>query len=214
MGKDISKGYYDMEIDLLGLVEENGLVQESFYLNDLKQRKLFLYEDVRQEAVSELVRHIIQYNRMDGALPPEERQPICLFIASNGGEIDAGFMLIDVIKSSKTPVYTVNMGYAYSMGFLIELAGHKRFAMPHAKYLMHDGSYGTYDSGAKAQDKLLFDKQVMARIRDFVLDNSNLTGEEYDSKLRIEWYMFNDEAKEKGFVDYIIGEDCELGEII
>ena len=54
----------------------------------------------------------------------------------------------------------------------------------------------------------------MARIRDFVLDNSKLTGEEYDSKLRIEWYMFNDEAKEKGFVDYIIGEDCELGEII
>ena len=75
-------------------------------------------------------------------------------------------------------------------------------------------TYGTYDSGAKAQDKLLFDKQVMARIRDFVLDNSKLTGEEYDSKLRIEWYMFNDEAKEKGFVDYIIGEDCELGEII
>ena len=77
MGKDINKGYYDMEIDLLGLVEENGLVQESFYLNDLKQRKLFLYEDVTQEAVSELVRHIIQYNRMDGALPPEERQPNC-----------------------------------------------------------------------------------------------------------------------------------------
>lgn len=214
MGKEYDKGYYGMEIDIGSVVEENGLVQDSFYLNDLKQRKLFLYDDVCQEIVSELVRHIIQYNRIDAELSVEDRQPIYLYIACNGGELEPGFMLIDVIRSSKTPVYTVNMGYAYSMGFLIGLAGHKRFALPHATYLMHDGSYSTYDSGAKAQDRLIFDKLMMERIKDFVLERSHLTEDEYDSKLRVEWYMFNEEAKEKGFIEYIVGKDCEIDAII
>ena len=38
--------------------------------------------------------------------------------------------------------------------------------------------------------------------------------EEYDSKLRVEWYLFADEAKEKGFCDHILGVDCELDDIV
>lgn len=49
---------------------------------------------------------------------------------------------------------------------------------------------------------------------DKLLSRSKLASEEYDSKLRVEWYMFSDEAKEKGFVDYIIGKDCDIDEII
>ena len=41
-----------------------------------------------------------------------------------------------------------------------------------------------------------------------------MTPEEYDSKFRVEWYMFADEAKEKGFTDYIIGVDCDIDEIV
>ena len=100
------------------------------------------------------------------------------------------------------------------MGFLIGLAGHKRYATRNAKFLLHDGSNLVYNSGAKAQDQMEFQKRIEARIREYVISKSKVSEQEYDSKLRVEWYLFADEAKNKGFVDYILGEDCDINEII
>ena len=52
------------------------------------------------------------------------------------------------------------------------------------------------------------------RVRQFVLEHTKIDPELYDSKLRVEWYMFADEAKELGVVDYIVGVDCDMDEII
>lgn len=207
-------GYYDIEIDIEKALIDGGMVNDIFYLKDLKQRKLFLSEDVNQYSVGDIVKNILQYNREDYGLPSEGRKPILLYVSSNGGEVDAGFELIDAILCSKTPVYTINLGYQYSMGFLIGLAGHRRYAMEHSKFLLHDGSNFIYNSGAKAQDQMEFNRKVEDRVKQYILSRSKLASEEYDSKLRVEWYMFSDEAKEKGFVDYIIGKDCDIDEII
>lgn len=207
-------GYYDINIDVEKALTDAGLIDELFYLQDLRQRKLFLNSDIDQFSIAEIVKHIMQINKEDKGIVPQEREPILLYLTSNGGEIDAGFELIDVIMNSKTPVYTINLGYQYSMGFLIGLAGHKRFATSNAKFLHHDGSNYAYNSTAKVQDQIEFQKRVEKRIRDYVLKRSKITEEEYDSKLRIEWYLFADEAKEKGFIDYIIGEDCDIDTII
>lgn len=97
---------------------------------------------------------------------------------------------------------------------MIGLAGHKRFATPNAKFLMHDGSNFIYNSGAKAQDQMEFNKKVEERIKQYIMSRSNVTNAEYDNKLRVEWYLFADEAKEKGFVDYILGVDCDIDDVI
>lgn len=207
-------GYYNIEVEIDKALIDAGLVDELFYLKDLKQRKLFLNADVDQFSVFDIVKHIMQFNKEDKGIPVENRNPILLYVTSNGGEVDAGFELIDVIQSSKTPVYTINLGYQYSMGFLIGLAGHQRFAMPNAKFLMHDGSNFVYNSGAKAQDQMEFQRRIEERIKAYILSRSKITSEEYDSKLRVEWYLFADEAKEKGFVDTIIGLDCDINEIV
>lgn len=209
-----NKGYYDIEIDIGKALVDGGMVEELFYLKDLKQRKLFLNMEIDQISVADIARHILQYNKEDAGIDPADRQPILLYVVSNGGEVDSGFELIDVIQSSKTPVYTINLGYQYSMGFLIGLAGHKRFATRNAKYLMHDGSNFVYNSGAKAQDQMEFNRKVEERVKQYILSRSNVTSEEYDSKLRVEWYLFADEAKEKGFVDCIIGVDCDIDAVI
>ena len=140
--------------------------------------------------------------------------PIKLYMTTNGGNVDAGFQLIDVIMSSKTPIYTINSGYWYSMGFLIGIAGHKRFSTRNARMLMHDGCHFLGDSSAKLQDQVEFQKRFDSRIKQYVISRSNITSEEYDKKFRVEWYMFADEAKERGLIDYIIGEDCEIDEIV
>lgn len=208
------KSYYDFDVAIEEMLLENGLINDLFYLRDLQQRKLFLNADVDQFTVGDIVKHIMQFNKEDIGIDIQDRVPIILYIASNGGEVGAGFELIDIIQSSKTPVYTVNLGYQYSMGFLIGLAGHKRFATKNAKFLMHDGSNFVYGTGTKVQDQMDFQKRVELRIKEYVLSRSNLTSEEYDSKLRVEWYLFADEAKEKGFTDFIIGVDCEIDEMI
>lgn len=209
-----TKGYYDIDIELDKALLEGNLVDEIFYLKDLKQRKLFLNADVDQCSVCDIAKHIMQYNAEDKGIAIDERKPILLYITSNGGEVDSGFELIDIIQSSKTPVYTINLGYQYSMGFLIGLAGHKRFATPNAKFLMHDGSNFIYNSGAKAQDQMEFQRKVEERVKRYILSRSNLSSEEYDSKLRVEWYLFADEAKEKGFVDHILGTDCDIDDVV
>lgn len=213
MGNE-TKGYYDIEIDVGQALIDGGMVDEIFYLQDLKQRKLFLNTEIDQISIADIAKHILQYNKEDRGKAVDTREPILLYVVSNGGEVDSGFELIDVIQNSKTPVYTINLGYQYSMGFLIGLAGHKRFATRNAKYLMHDGSNFVYNSGAKAQDQMEFNRKVEERVKQYILSRSNLTSEEYDSKLRVEWYLFADEAKQKGFVDYIIGADCDIDSVI
>jgi ATP-dependent Clp protease protease subunit len=208
------KGYYDFDVDFEAIMLEAGMVDEMFRLQDLKSRKLFLNENISQDSVHEVVKHILQYNSDDKGIAVDERKPILLYVVSNGGSVAAGYELIDAIMNSKTPVYTINLGYQYSMGFLIGLAGHKRFATQNATFLMHDGSNFVYDSGAKVQDRVKFDMRLDERTKAYILSRGNLTSEEYDSKFRVEWYMFADEAKERGFVDYIIGVDCDMDEVI
>lgn len=114
--ENTKKSAYEIEVDINALIAE-GALDSYFYLEDLKNRKLTLNQDIDQYVIDEVVSHIMRYNKEDKDVPPEERKPIILYIVSNGGEVDSGFELIDVILNSKTPVYTVNLGYQYSMGF-------------------------------------------------------------------------------------------------
>ena len=111
--------YNDVEFDVEELLVTNGMIQDYFWLQDMKQRKLFINEIIDPTIVSDIVKSILQFNKDDKGIPYEERRPILLYISTNGGDVDAGFELIDVIIASKTPVYTINLGYCYSMGFLM-----------------------------------------------------------------------------------------------
>ena len=206
--------YYDIEVDINKIASES--LNDAFTLQDLKQRKLFLETEVDQYSVSDIIKNIMQYNHDDNAngIPVGKRIPIKLYIASNGGSVDAGFSLIDTIVCSETPVLTINTGYAYSMSVLILIAGHKRYALPSARHLLHDGSNFVYDSTSKVKDRMEFEEIAEARLKDFVLKHSKLSSETYDNNLRKEWYMFADEAKSLGFIDYIIGEDCKMNEVV
>lgn len=189
-------------------------LDEYIQWNDMKDRRLYLLMNIDQFSVSDIVTSILNYNREDIGIPVEKRQPIRLYIATYGGEVDSGFELIDIIRASTTPVYTINMGYLYSMGALIGIAGHKRFSTQNAKYLIHDGTNFVYNSGQKAQDQMRFNAKVEERVRGYILSSTTISSEEYDEKVRFEWYMFADEAKEKGLCDSIIGVDCSIDEVL
>lgn len=189
-------------------------LDELFFLRDLKERKLFLVGEICNETVMGTIQQIFQINREDSGVPRDTRRPIVLYISSQGGDEAVCDALIDAIRTSDTPVYTVNIGICYSAGFLIFVAGRKRYAMPRSTFLLHDGSVMTMNSVAKTHDFVDFSRRSEDRLKEYILSVSNVTSEEYDARYRTEWYMFADEAMAKGFVDYIVGEGCGINAIV
>lgn len=184
-------------------------------ISDVVDRKLWFTEEVDGYTVNNIIYSILKYNAQDKGLEPKKRKPIILYISSIGGDTLEGLSLISAIKSSVTPVYTVVLGNAASMSLIIALVGHKRYCMSNAVYLMHEGFTGDMDSLSKFRDRMMFiTGTVEDKIKSIILDHTELTKKQYDEKYRQEWYFFPDVAKKYGFVDYIIGEDCELDEII
>lgn len=192
----------------------NYSISDKFQLEDIAQRKLYINGEIDETIIDDVVYFILKWNRDDKGKSIEERQPILLYCSSCGGSVDDGFALIDTILVSKTPIYTINLSYWYSMGFLIGLAANRRYATKNAKFLMHDGQNFVWNSSSKVKDQMKFQELIEQRVKEYILSRSKLTSKEYDDKLRVEWYMYSDEAKEKNFVDYIIGEDCDIDEII
>ena len=200
-------------IPLEGIFEKNSSVDDYLYLIDIKNRKLTLKDEISVLAVDDISRNILRYNAEDKGIPVEERKPILLYLTSNGGDVDSGFELIDVIENSKTPVHIINLGYCYSMAFIIYLAGHKRYASKNSTFMIHDGNSYVANSGGKAQDTMDFIAKVEKRIKEYILSKTTISAKEYTRNLRKEWYMYASEAKEKGVVDAILGEDIDIDDI-
>lgn len=186
-----------------------------FSIEDVEGRRLYINYEIEDEIFTNMVYHILRYNRLDKDKPIEERKPIILYINSPGGSVTAGFGLIDVMLQSETPIYTVNQGTCYSMAFLIFLAGHRRFAMQNSTFLCHDGSSIICDSMSKVKDRIEFETgQMTEHIKKYIMSQTNIDEKLYDDKHRIEWYMYPEEAKDNGIVTHIVGKDCKLSEIL
>ena len=148
-------------------------------------------------------------------IPVEERKPIIIYINTPGGVITDGYCLIDAIRSSVTPVYTVNIGTCYSMGFLIFIAGKKRYCMQSSTFLCHDGFSGAVDSMNKLRDRVEFETGEMEEYTmNYIIEQTKITKKQYTANKRKEWYFYPNEAKELGVTDYIVGVDCDIYEIL
>lgn len=189
--------------------------EDRFQVEDLENRHLYLNGIVDECAIDNIVYHIMRYNLLDKGKSKDQRKPIILYINSPGGNVVDGYGVIDAILMSETPVYTVNSALCASMGFLIYLAGNKRYSMPHSEFLMHDGSTAGWDSTAKMKDRMDFETGQLERMtREYIMSRTKISEDLYKEKYRCEWYFLPDEGKEIGAVDYIVGKDCTIDDII
>lgn len=160
------------------------------------------------EAVGDAITHLIRmWNMADKGIPVEERVPIKLFIDSSGGDLTSALMMADAITLSKTPVYTINMGTAYSGGLLVFVTGHKRYSFPSASFLFHEGSTSldSIDAG-KFKNYAGYYSNLIDRMKNYIIKNTKVDEELYKEKSRDDWWFFVDEAIELGFCDEIITE--------
>lgn len=189
--------------------------EDRFEMEDIENRRLYLNTVIDESVIDGAVYHILRYNRLDKDIPINERKPIIIYINSPGGNVTDGYGLIDAILTSTTPVYTVNLGIAYSMGFLIYIAGERRYSMPSATYLCHDGSSMAWDSMSKLKDRVEFETgQMEQHTQEYITSRTNITREQYLENYRKEWYFYPAEAKKLGVTTHIVGEDCTLDDIL
>lgn len=193
----------------------NLCMEDTFDLEDLADRKLFINDEIDGVVIDTIVYQIMRFNAQDKGKSIEDRLPIKLYINSIGGSVPDGYGLIDAILTSKTPVYTINQAMCASMGFLIFIAGDKRYTMPHAEFLMHDGSNFAMGSTAKMKDRMDFELGELEQMtREYIISRTKITEDLYKEKYRMEWYFLPKTAKNYGVADFIIGEDCDIDDII
>lgn len=178
------------------------LVEESSY-----QKREMLLGDIDDETGSGVDLMIRFWNNMDEelGLAISDRTPIKIFINSNGGSMIAGFTIIDAIKMSKTPVWTIVTGGAYSCGLLITAAGHKRYSYPNATFLFHEGSIGSNVMDAhKFNNYSDFYRLILAKYKDILIDSTLITPEWYKVHQNDDTWFFCDEAIKLGIIDEVL----------
>lgn len=175
------------------------------FFQSYNERSLILGDISEDLAVA--VDSIIRFwNKVDQEKPVEERQPIKLYIHSPGGYLTSAFSIIDSIKLSKTPVYTIAIGEVYSGGFFIFLAGHKKYTYPHTSFLYHEGSTANGGDANKFRNFAKFYEVQLKQLKDIVLENSNITEEEYEKHIKDDWWLTAKEAIQFGIADQILTE--------
>ncbi len=173
---------------------------DSVYQRLLRERIVFLGSQVEDSVANLLCAQILLLAAED---PDAD---IFLYINSPGGSVTAGMAIYDTMQYVNNDVATVAMGLAASMGQFLLSAGApgKRYALPHARIMMHQpsGGIGGTASDIKIQaEQMLHIKKQMAQLISEQTGQS-LEQVERDSD-RDRWFTA-DEALEYGFIDQVV----------
>ena len=182
-------------------------VDDLLEFTQFKNRTIFI-EDIVEGvglAVDSIIKIHNQYDELNN-IPVEQRKPIKIYINSNGGLLTESLIAIDAIHMSKTPVYTINTGKAYSGGFLIFINGHKRFVYPNGTFLFHEGSSGMEGDAHKFRNYAEFYQNETKRMKKIILETTKFTPEFYDEHSKDDLWFFAEDAIEWGVADEIITE--------
>jgi len=175
-------------------------LDDHIYQRLLRERIVFLGSEVRDQNANAICAQLLLLSAED----PEA--DIFLHINSPGGSVDAGMAIYDTMNYIPNDVATVGMGLAASMGQFLLCAGAKgkRYALPHARIMMHQPSGGIGGSASdikiQAQQSLLLKKQLNELLAQH--SGQPLEQIEIDSD-RDRWFTPL-QAKEYGLIDHVI----------
>jgi ATP-dependent Clp protease, protease subunit len=177
-----------------------GNLDDSVFNRLLKERIIFLGSEVNDQVGNRICAQLLLLAAED------DERDINLYINSPGGSVSAGMAIYDTMQFVKNDVVTIAMGMAASMGQLLLCAGTrgKRYALPHARIMMHQPSGGI---GGTASDIAIQAEQMLYTKRMFQERVAFHTGQEQpiieaDSD-RDRWFTA-EEAKDYGFIDKVI----------
>ena len=180
------------------------------YYDQLFNHRTIILNDDISERIVEFV-----YLPLKAFEEDDSMEPVTLILNSSGGSVSDGFFLAYYLTGYSKPLNIQVLGYACSMATVLLAAGGRneniiRSCYPCSYVLIHDGYVALAAAEAKtANDIMAFNNSIDEKIRQFFLDNTELTAQEYDTHARHQWFLFADEMKKKNLIDKIIGVDEE-----
>jgi len=180
--------------------DQGGNIDDRVYDRLLKERIIFLGSEVTDQVANRICAQLLLLAAEDSD------RDINLYINSPGGSVYSGMAIYDTMQFVSNDIATIAMGMAASMGQLLLCAGArgKRYALPHARIMMHQPSGGI---GGTASDIAIQAEQMLYTKRMFqerVAFHTGQTQEQIEADSDRDRWFTAQEALDYGFIDKVI----------
>ena len=181
------------------------------YFNQLLNHRTVVFNDSVGDSVVEKVFIPLRDFEKDNST-----EPVTLILNSSGGSVSDGFFLAYYLSQYSKPLNIIVPGYACSMAAVLLAAGGKnenviRSCFPCSYALIHDGYVALSPQESKtAGDIMAFNDKVDDQIKNFFINNTNITEEEYNSHTRHQWFLDAEDMIKYNLADKIIGQDGDV----
>jgi ATP-dependent Clp protease, protease subunit len=174
----------------------------------LKERIIFMTGPVF-DAVSSLI--CAQLLFLESENPSKD---IAFYINSPGGVVSSGLAIYDTMQYIRSPVSTVCIGMAASMGSLLLAAGakEKRFALPNARIMVHQPSGGAQGQASDIEIQAREILTLRKRLNEIYVRHTGQPIEAIERKLERDTYMSAEQARDFGIVDAVVENRVTPGE--
>jgi ATP-dependent Clp protease, protease subunit len=184
------------------VVEQTARGERAFdiYSRLLKERIIFLTGPIFDQ-VSALI--CAQLLFLESENPTKD---IAFYINSPGGVVSAGLAVYDTMQYVRSPISTVCIGQAASMGSLLLCAGApgKRFSLPNARVMVHQPSGGAQGQAADIEIQAREILSMRQRLNEIYNRHTGQPIEEIERRLERDTYMSAEEARDFGLVDEVV----------
>jgi ATP-dependent Clp protease protease subunit len=184
------------------VIEQTARGERAFdiYSRLLKERIIFLTGAVYDQVASLLCAQLLF---LESENPNKD---IAFYINSPGGVVTAGLAIYDTMQYIRSPVSTVCMGMAASMGSLLLTAGakDKRFALPNSRIMVHQPSGGAQGQATDIEIQAREILKTRQRLNEIYVRHTGQPIEEIEKKLERDTYMSAEEARDFGLVDQVV----------
>jgi ATP-dependent Clp protease protease subunit len=184
------------------VIEKSGRTERAYdiYSRLLKDRIIFLGGTVSDDLANTVIAQMLFLESED---PDKD---VMLYVNSPGGLVTAGLAIYDTMQHVKCDVSTICMGQAASMGALLLAAGaaKKRFALPHARILIHQplGGFSGQATDIDIQAKEIL--RTRERLNEILARHTGQPIEKVRQDTDRDYYMSSTEALEYGLIDDVL----------
>lgn len=171
-----------------------------------KARTMIISGEVNQKLASEVIGQLL-------ALDAESEDPITVFINSQGGHVESGDTIHDMVRYIASPVRMVGTGWVASAGALIYVAVPKerRFSLPNTRFLLHQPAGGARGTAADVEIEAKEILKMRERLNRVFAEQTGQALERIQKDTHRNFWLDAEQAMEYGLVGQIIENRRELG---
>jgi len=183
------------------VIERSSRGERSYdvYSRLLMDRIIFLGTPINDDVANMIIAQMLF---LDADNPGRD---IYLYLNSPGGNVSSGMAIYDTMQFLRSPVNTICMGMAASMGSFLLAAGKagKRSALPHSRIMIHQPSGGTQGTAADIEIQAKEILYLRGRMNDLYAKHTGQPVERIERDMERDRFMSAEEAKEYGIVDTV-----------